>query len=675
MKPFSSIIPIFGVTAAVYWVAPSHALSAPEVAKIAKQSTVQIGSDSSPGSGVIIKKSGDVYTILTAAHVVRDPGGQQQVVTPDGIGQSVKNVRIFPNQVDLAVAEFTSPKQYAVSKLAKDSSETLEGSLVYVSGFPVTASIDIAIFNFTEGKVTANSSKTFQNGYSLVYSNSTLPGHSGGPVWNDKGEVIAIHGKGDVDSKFNTSEINSNIRVKTGFNLGITVNTFTQFATSAGVSGYQTVATKPTPVDDLLVSGLAKLNEGKYAESIDDFDRAIKADPKRSVAFLYRGTARNLSTNSKALALISARGETEEQVKLRFKAEYQLALQDFQMAYQLKPKSTWALEGAANTQNDLGNYAQAIKILDVAIIAKPTDNAYNIRAKAKEKSGDLPGAAADYSVAIKLVPSSAFYYGMRAGVYRQQKKYAAAIADYDQALKISPKSAIYYLERGLTKADNQQKIAARQDFSKAIELNKDRQFRPYLYITRGNENYRQERYAAAVADFSEALRDRPRDTSLLFFRAVAYRDNNQYVLALADLENLLKINPQDASAYLIQGRIYLDTKRLRLALDSFNRGIKIATADSKFKYTLATLYGNRTITKYLLKDFNGAFQDANQAITLDAESSNALYYRGLIKADRRDTAGAIQDIEAAAKLFLRNKSTVKYQAAVAKIQELRRRKR
>ncbi len=35
MKPISFMIPIFGVTAAVYWVAPSHALSAPEVAKIA----------------------------------------------------------------------------------------------------------------------------------------------------------------------------------------------------------------------------------------------------------------------------------------------------------------------------------------------------------------------------------------------------------------------------------------------------------------------------------------------------------------------------------------------------------------------------------------------------------------------------------------------------------------
>ncbi len=113
---------------------------------------------------MIIKKNGDLYTVLTAAHVVRDPAEKQQIVTPDGISRSVQNVRIFPNRVDLAVAEFTSPKQYAVSKLAKDSSETLEGSLVYVSGFPVTALIDIKIFNFTEGKVTANSSKTFQDG-------------------------------------------------------------------------------------------------------------------------------------------------------------------------------------------------------------------------------------------------------------------------------------------------------------------------------------------------------------------------------------------------------------------------------------------------------------------------------------------------------------------------------
>jgi V8-like Glu-specific endopeptidase len=67
-----------------------------------------------------------------------------------------------------------------------------------------------------KGDVASNSStKQQRNGYSLIYSNYTLPGQSGGPVLNDKGELIAIHGQGDVDTK-SQETINDGVRVKTG---------------------------------------------------------------------------------------------------------------------------------------------------------------------------------------------------------------------------------------------------------------------------------------------------------------------------------------------------------------------------------------------------------------------------------------------------------------------------
>jgi S1-C subfamily serine protease len=191
-----------------------------EVGKIAKAVTVTIDSPNSPGSGVIIQKQGNNYTVLTAAHVVRKREQKFKIITPDGQGYTITGIKSV-NNADLAVVKFASKSSYNVAKIG-DSTQSTEGATVYVAGFPLaTQAISESIYNFTEGKVTANASRPLKDGYSLVYNNSTLPGMSGGPVFNDRGEVIAVHGRGDVEESSQTSDINSNIRIKTGFNLGI----------------------------------------------------------------------------------------------------------------------------------------------------------------------------------------------------------------------------------------------------------------------------------------------------------------------------------------------------------------------------------------------------------------------------------------------------------------------
>jgi S1-C subfamily serine protease len=180
------------------------ALSPVEVQKIAKQVTVQI-TGCGIGSGVIIRRNSiytvlNDYTVLTVAHAVKKGGCQ--VTTQDDAKYPVTQVKTFPNSVDLAVFTFTSIKNYPVAKLIGNSDSVEAGETVYVSGYPVSSTISNSIFAFVKGDVVSNSSTKQQSkGYSLIYSNNTLPGHSGGPVWNDKGEVIAIHGQGDVDTK------------------------------------------------------------------------------------------------------------------------------------------------------------------------------------------------------------------------------------------------------------------------------------------------------------------------------------------------------------------------------------------------------------------------------------------------------------------------------------------
>ncbi|MFM6081623.1 MAG: serine protease, partial [Dolichospermum sp.] len=94
----------------------------------AKQFTVRINSNSKEnGSGVIIAKQGNIYTVLTAAHVVceREKAAElcgnfnYQILTVDGEQYPVEPSTIkLEEGVDLAVVKFTSQENYQVATLA-----------------------------------------------------------------------------------------------------------------------------------------------------------------------------------------------------------------------------------------------------------------------------------------------------------------------------------------------------------------------------------------------------------------------------------------------------------------------------------------------------------------------------------------------------------------------------
>ena len=198
------------------------------IAKQAKQITVLIDSNNSKGSGVIINKSGDNYTVLTAGHVVGRED-KYEIITSDNQRHAVKSVKKLPN-VDLAVVNFTNSnnQNYTPAKIG-NSDTSSEGTTVYVAGFPKpTAAISESIYTFLDGRISANAAKPLREGYALVYTIDTLPGMSGGPVLNQRGELIGIHGRGDTTQNYQISEANPNIIIKTGFNLGVPINTFKQ---------------------------------------------------------------------------------------------------------------------------------------------------------------------------------------------------------------------------------------------------------------------------------------------------------------------------------------------------------------------------------------------------------------------------------------------------------------
>ncbi len=635
---YSLLLPIVGALA--IYAPATHALSAPEVAKLAKQSTIRIESAASPGSGVIIQKSGNSYTVLTAAHVVRNRNNTYQAMAFDGGGGTITDIKEFPNRVDLAIVRFTSNKNYAVAKLAKDSSEVAEGSTVYVSGFPVSAVITEAIFNFTEGKVSANSSRPLSDGYSLVYNNNTLPGHSGGPVWNDRGEVIGIHGKGDIDSKQQSSEINPNIRVKTGFNLGIGINTFAQLSGQVGLSGFggTTVATtnQTRPVDDLLVSGLFKLQSRNFNGAIADFDRAIQLEPTRATAYQYRGKARAYSLQEKILQnsayLSNLYGQLlndfdqDGDVLLykQFQPELRAALADYNQALKLDPKSSASLQGAAEIHIGFGEYPQAIQLLNRALQLKPETETYALRANARLKSNDIPGATADINKAIGLSSKDHSLYGVRAEIYSKQQQFQKAIQDYDRALGLVPKNERfrilgYSISKVTAKFNAKDYKGALTDITSVID-SKDAQsapaLTPTLYMLRGVLNFNLDKLPAAIQDINVAAKLDPKNSIIYFFRGAIYVKQEKYPLAQADFQKSIQLTPDFAEAHILLGATYVIQTEFAKSIPSLDRGIQLAEGKTSKRELLAQGYEIRGYAHLLTSKRSQAIADLKRSVQL-----------------------------------------------------------
>jgi serine protease Do len=170
------------------------ALTAVEVNDIAKPITVMIGGLDGKGSGVIIAKNGNTYTVLTANHVVKKAGyGLYEIITYDGQKYEMESAQTL-GKLDLALVKFTSSKNYPIAKIA-DSQTIKEGARVYYAGFPANQPRN---YRFIPADITGRSQN--QEGYELSYNGSALPGMSGGPVLNEEGLLIAIHGKAETQS-------------------------------------------------------------------------------------------------------------------------------------------------------------------------------------------------------------------------------------------------------------------------------------------------------------------------------------------------------------------------------------------------------------------------------------------------------------------------------------------
>ena len=354
---------------------PSNAQSAEAVARDAQAITVRI-EGATQGSGVLVKRDGNRYTVLTAWHVVsgQRPGEELDVYTPDGKRHSVEqgSIQRF-GAVDMAVLSFSSSTAYEVARVG-DVKSVSSGSGIYVAGFPLpTSAVPTRIFRFLKGDVIANATVAIPNGYQLLYSNPTLPGMSGGAVMNAQGQLVGIHGQGETDSKMSEQQ---GVAVKTGTNQAVPIAYYSQY--SAGVAVVASSA-QATTADDYLAQAKALLGKKGSEQEVIRLANQVLTTRQSAEAYFYRAYAK------------SDLGDEQG------------AIADYNQALAINPQYAYPYNNRGNAKLSLGDKQGAIADYNQALAINPQfAYAYNGRGIAKSDLGDKQGACADYRKAVFL---------------------------------------------------------------------------------------------------------------------------------------------------------------------------------------------------------------------------------------------------------------------------------
>ncbi|HEY9769318.1 MAG TPA: serine protease [Coleofasciculaceae cyanobacterium] len=169
-----------------------------EIYQRSQSATVRVVKADSAGSGVIINRNGNIYSVLTNWHVV--DSSNPIILTVDNEQHQLVEAPQQVANADLAVLQFYSEIEYFAAQLETTMPQI--GDTVYAAGFPLeiaqSNSLDLGnkAFRFTQGKVSIIPVKSFPQGYQLGYTNDTEMGMSGSPVFNAEGLLVAIHGRG-----------------------------------------------------------------------------------------------------------------------------------------------------------------------------------------------------------------------------------------------------------------------------------------------------------------------------------------------------------------------------------------------------------------------------------------------------------------------------------------------
>ncbi len=304
----------------------------------------------------------------------------------------------------------------------------------------------------------------------------------------------------------------------------------------------------------------------QYLRALSDADNAIKYAPAADTDFLYG--ARLL------------RAEIYQMLD-----KHQEALADFEEALRLDPTSFMALYQKANSEYELGRYADAKADYNRMRAANPRSaEALTGLARTAVKENNLGLARQYMDDAVRMMPSDSDIFVRRASVRRMLGDNTGAVEDLIIAISID---------------SNTRAIQELADI--------------------GNADY-----PAVITGLSGAISQAPDQPMLYYLRGFIAQAHSHYLSAIDDYRKLVDNNMyNNAGIYGALGECYLQLCEYDNALEYTNQAIGMDPANPEFNTTLSR-------ARRSMGDYRAALQAVDFALSDAPDYRPALTEKGLV---------------------------------------------
>lgn len=445
-------------------------------------SIVGVNGEKYPGSGVLVRKKDNIYSVLTAAHVVCNL--QNQFVDTeefevktfdefvhDSYGDSDLNVKCppilkgqkkmsstfcsapiskaYPWPIDIAVLEFKSYKEYIVAN--KSSSIKRYGNDVYVSGYLESGNGKFVIRE-SQGTIDIPPSTINETckGYGLRYLALTENGMDGGGVWSKKGKLVGIHGYREVSREDDL--VLSRGSHGTGIHIPYWKELVDPFDPSKGFPEYLEKKSGEEDVSSLISRAKAFINiartekinnnpnfiiEEASTPVLDGLKRAEKMDSRQPLiqALIAQIYIRRYEDGSKEKTyLTEALNNINKAIKLQNPA-FLSSKDSYDGTFQKIRAYVHYLYGEhINNQDSILSYRYAIKNINERLSLKPDDVAsWKDKAKYHFSAKDLGGAYSSLIKASNLAPNDPSIFIDLGIISATNKENGKACKDFNRA--------------------------------------------------------------------------------------------------------------------------------------------------------------------------------------------------------------------------------------------------
>ena len=263
-------------------------------------------------------------------------------------------------------------------------------------------------------------------------------------------------------------------------------------------------------------------------------------------------------------------------------------------------KDVFSFRGRTALQD--GRHADAVSNFNILAGLDSTDHwTFFYRGIAKYNLGDIRGARADFSTAVRLNPVFTSGYHYRAITESRTGDYDAALQDLERAIELRPGSHGLYFTRGVT-----------------------------YFLSR--------QFESAVKDFDKYIRKEPKDPASYLNRGASYLFLGDTTKALSDYNHAIKIDRFEPEGYIRRGGLEASRGQFDDALADFNKAIDL---DS----TLTLAHFQRALVNAETGKLKEAMNDLNTVLKYEPGNALTLYNRSLLSAQVGDYDGALADMD------------------------------